>query len=393
MKTKEAKLILAIFFVTVLIYSISETEAVIDETGKIERTGYDGETSTVILTADIESVGSKNIEIDIKNRQYTKQQCDEMYIECRPELIDIVLNGNDDFNNISGDLNLISGIEGYPFEFSWYVDNKSIVDENGKLIAHGRGETTIYLTVSYEEWKREEVFNVQADAINSQDTEYIMNDLVEAIHKTEEEDRTGESIILPKEINGLKVSYSDKKSGRNPAIFLFPIVASVAIIWGAEKDKNKQKEDRKERILSEFAVVVQKMVMYLSAGMSLRNAWVRIYEDSIFQKKENPIYQEMGITINELKNGVSETDAYIGFSNRIGIPAITRFTTLISQNLKKGSTNLSDLLSVEAKEAFEERKRRARVKGEQAGTKMLLPMMLLMIIVMVIIMMPAFWSM
>ncbi len=101
----------------------------------------------------------------------------------------------------------------------------------------------------------------------------------------------------------------------------------------------------------------------------------------------------MGITVNELKNGVSEATAYKGFSKRIGIPEITRFTTLLTQNLKKGSTNLMKLLSEESEEAFENRKRRARTKGEEAGTKLLVPMVLLMITIMVIIMLPAFWNM
>ena len=78
---------------------------------------------------------------------------------------------------------------------------------------------------------------------------------------------------------------------------------------------------------------------------------------------------------------------------RIAIPSITRFTSLLSQNLRKGSTDLTALLNEEAKIAFDERKRRARIKGEEAGTKLLLPMMMLMIVVMVLIMVPAFVNM
>ncbi|MBO7600429.1 MAG: type II secretion system F family protein, partial [Lachnospiraceae bacterium] len=85
--------------------------------------------------------------------------------------------------------------------------------------------------------------------------------------------------------------------------------------------------------------------------------------------------------------------AYRELSDRIGIPEITRMTTLLTQNLKKGSTSLVVLLSQEASKAFEGRRQRARIKGEEAQTKLLAPMTLLMIVVLVIIMIPAFWGM
>jgi hypothetical protein len=46
----------------------------------------------------------------------------------------------------------------------------------------------------------------------------------------------------------------------------------------------------------------------------------------------------------------------------------------------------------ESRNAFEERKQTARKQGEEAGTKLLLPMMLMMGIVLVIIILPAYFS-
>ena len=49
-------------------------------------------------------------------------------------------------------------------------------------------------------------------------------------------------------------------------------------------------------------------------------------------------------------------------------------------------------LNEEADRVFAERKNAARRLGEEAGTKMLLPMMMMLIIVMGIVMAPAFLS-
>ena len=60
--------------------------------------------------------------------------------------------------------------------------------------------------------------------------------------------------------------------------------------------------------------------------------------------------------------------------------------------MRRGSRELIDLLSTEAEEAFEERKRKARILGEKAGTKLIFPTMLMLLVVIAVIMTPAFVS-
>ena len=56
------------------------------------------------------------------------------------------------------------------------------------------------------------------------------------------------------------------------------------------------------------------------------------------------------------------------------------------------SSQMADMLERESVEAWEERKRKARVLGEAAATKLLFPMMLMLVVVMAIVMIPAFLS-
>lgn len=67
-------------------------------------------------------------------------------------------------------------------------------------------------------------------------------------------------------------------------------------------------------------------------------------------------------------------------------------STLLVQNLQKGSQRLLEMLEMESTEAFDDRKRKARVLGEAAATKLLIPMMLMLLIVLAIIMIPAVLS-
>ena len=65
---------------------------------------------------------------------------------------------------------------------------------------------------------------------------------------------------------------------------------------------------------------------------------------------------------------------------------------LLIQNLKKGGKGLLQLLEQEAQAAFEARKRQARVEGEKAAVKLLLPMGMMLLVVLIILMVPAFLS-
>jgi hypothetical protein len=97
-------------------------------------------------------------------------------------------------------------------------------------------------------------------------------------------------------------------------------------------------------------------------------------------------------TTYELKLGVPENKAYEQFGRRTGLIPYIKFSSLISQNLKKGTKGFTELLLHEATQAFENRKESAKRQGEEAGTKLLIPMMLLLVIVFLIIMIPAFMA-
>ena len=65
---------------------------------------------------------------------------------------------------------------------------------------------------------------------------------------------------------------------------------------------------------------------------------------------------------------------------------------LLVQNLKKGNRGVLALLERESAAAIEERKRKAKICGEQASAKLLGPMFIQLALVMALVMIPAFLS-
>ena len=82
-------------------------------------------------------------------------------------------------------------------------------------------------------------------------------------------------------------------------------------------------------------------------------------------------------------------EAYRRFGERCGQVKYKTFATMLIQNLQKGSRQLADMLEKESMEAWDERKRKARVLGEAAATKLLVPMILMLLVVTAVIMIPA----
>ena len=133
----------------------------------------------------------------------------------------------------------------------------------------------------------------------------------------------------------------------------------------------------------------------MGAGMTVRNALGKMGEDYKKQrvsKKEQYVYEEIVLLCHELQSGVSETDAYAHLGKRCRLQPYMKLSTLLSQNLRKGNRDLLSKLRQEAETAFEERKNSAKKAGEEAGTKLLLPMMMMLCIVMVLIMIPAYFT-
>ena len=98
-------------------------------------------------------------------------------------------------------------------------------------------------------------------------------------------------------------------------------------------------------------------------------------------------------TCHEMDSGVTEAEGYENFGRRCDLQIYIRLGALLSQNLRKGTKGLSELLKLESIQAFEERKARAKRLGEEAGTKLLLPMFLMLAVVLIIVIVPAFLTM
>ena len=118
-----------------------------------------------------------------------------------------------------------------------------------------------------------------------------------------------------------------------------------------------------------------------------RDAWIKVANAN-----EGMLYQEMRNTAMDLSNGMQEVEAYKTFGERCSIKSLRKFSTMMIQNLQKGSNEVVQFLKDMSTEAWEEKKHEVKRKGEKASNKLLLPIGLIFAGVLILIIVPMFGS-
>ena len=140
-------------------------------------------------------------------------------------------------------------------------------------------------------------------------------------------------------------------------------------------------QDREKELMKQFPNMVSNLALLIGSGMDTYNAWEIIGRDG-----EGLLYKEMRETIKDMETqGTSEIQAYVNFGKRCAVPRITKFISMMIQNIRKGSDDLITFLAYESSLCWEEKKSSAKIQGEKAGNKLMIPIFMIMIGILVLI--------
>ena len=337
-------------------------------------------------------------ELEVRTRGFTPEELADLFTEATEKLEEVILGDNKSFDEVRSDLDLVEELEGYPFDIRWRSDNYEVMHFDGRLIEENIPEkgTPVMLTATFTYGKDRWQYVIYANVLPRilSPSERVFRDIGRLLQAADKDSEVDEAITLPDSYEGRKVIWSEKREDNSPVLLILTLIGGAASFVMKDRELKKSMEERQAQLLGDYPKLVSKLVLYMGAGMTVRNIFAGMAASYVKELekggKKSCLGEEILRSSRELMAGESEGVVYERFADRCGISQYTRLSTLLVQNLKKGNSELLALLQEESKKAFDERMDRVRKTGEEAGTKLLMPMVIMLVIVMLIIIIPAY---
>ena len=378
----------------------TSTQAV--ETG-IERNAYGEGTRTEHLKIKVDGKFLEEMEIEIFEQKYEETELEEMFQRCVSKIEKNMLGDNKSADYVVTDLNLMKSLKGEPVDIEWELDHYQVMNiygeiEEKQVVTEGTAVKLTAVIIYREDIEKQHIYQrevvVYPEALSGEKA--LVREIQEEIEAQNLSSQEKESLQLPTEIAGNQIQYFREMNDRGLILIILAIVTGFLFFLQGIQNKEQEIQKRKQQMIRDYPEILNKLTLFLGAGMTVKRAWTKVISDYEAGKKKwgsRYAYEEMKITLREMESGIAEAESYERFGKRCGCQEYVRFGALISQNMRKGSKGLNHVLHLEAIQAFENRKGQAKKKGEEAGTKLLIPMFIMMAEVFVIVIVPAFLTM
>ena len=379
------------FLLGIVLFFLDYTDREIDETGQITRNEYGYSAKHIHAFVESSDYEEFELELSIPSRKYTEVEVQEGFLEAKAWLIDELKGENSSLQHVQNDLSFPARYAPMQMDITYTSSDYKRIDGQGQVYNEDLElPQTVVITAkfSYDEWEEAKDYEVTVYPPELSLQEQFIKKLKDQIQRTDNEQQDKEVLKLPKELDGIKISYKNKINNRFIYVFFLGIGCAFFLSFGMDDDLKKKHEKRQQQLLFDYPEFVSQLALLIGAGMSLTGAVRRIYMDH--QASLAPLYEEIKIFIHNLDNGFLEERAIEDLGNRTGLAQYRKLCSLLAVNLKKGSMNMKVMLEQEAEDAFEQHQALIRKMGEEAGTKLLLPMAMMLVVVIAVIMIPAF---
>ena len=108
--------------------------------------------------------------------------------------------------------------------------------------------------------------------------------------------------------------------------------------------------------------------------------------------RNSGLYREMQQSSEEIDNLVNPEIAFGNFINRCNTKETAKLASGIIQNMSKGNAEIGRLLKEMAREAWNERRYKAKNDAEKANSMLMIPTMMLFLAILIMLMVPIIMS-
>lgn len=396
-KLKSCMLILFLFTLVAVILKFSGKENV--NNGKIKRNESGGIDKNINMEVFSEEKKLFERKINIPSKKYSDAEIEKLYISFDSEIIDVIKGENKSIDHVTNDLVFKKYVAGFPFKISYKTNRPLIISSDGKVKTdnvENEEIVEISITAEYENFEETKLINVQVFKKEKTGEEGFIDEVEEAIAENNNITKNDDYLVLPANVNGRRLTYKEKDNGSSVIVFMLGVIAATFVYFGKDKEINDRIVSIKKEMDIEYPLLVNKFALFYNANMPVKKIWHKLCND--YEKEKNVtgvkkyVYEEMVYARNLMNEGMSEIRAYEEFAKRCNTHRYRTFINMIEQAVTKGKKDMSKILIDEARDAFTQKKNNAKKYGEEAGTKLLIPMLMMLMVVMVIVIFPAFSS-
>lgn len=333
-------------------------------------------------------------QVTVQEIPYEEEEILEQLQSAADGLGELFLKENTDFGHVVQEVSMPSTFPDTEIAIAWYLDSWDYVDPDGIVRNESLKEPVSVKVQAVLTLEDQSVTWEQTMMIGPPEHPDAEKKLRILEYELQEAQRgTSDRLELPASVMGEPVIWYRALDDRWIWMSVLTVLALAAVAAGHRQEEETVRKKRERGMQLDYPEIVSRLSLYMGAGISTRKAWERIVEDYTEKKEPDPVkhaaYEEMRTALYEMQSGVAEAAAYERFGTRCRMPAYLKLGTLLSQNLRKGTRNLAELLQEEAGEAFENRRALAKKMGEECGSKLLFPMLLMLLTILIIIMYPA----
>jgi len=152
----------------------------------------------------------------------------------------------------------------------------------------------------------------------------------------------------------------------------------------------RQAEERRREMVSALPALLGKLTLLVGAGETVQGALHRCADAG---DPDNALYRELRRAAHAIRNGESFQHALERFGRRCGVQEAAVFTAAVLLNYRKGGDRFVMSLRELSYGLWDKRKAIARIRGEEAASKLSFPLVVVFLVLMVLIGSPAILSM
>lgn len=338
----------------------------------------------------------QRIEIPVTKRTYSKDEAKEAIKKGLEEILLTLPGENSSLQNITTDLNLTNEISDLGLSVRWDFGESELIDILGNVHNENLKENInldIEVSLSYETYEESYIVPITVCPKILSNDERLLKGLIDKISIADKESIQKDGYTLPDTYDGKSLIYHYGEAFNFNIIPIMGIIIAILLYLQEKEKERRSTENRKRELMKDYPDIVSKLIVFIGAGLSVRQSWESIVIDYENECKENNerryAYEEMVKALAKLKTGIYENTVYKDFGRSCALRQYMKLASLLEQNRRNGLANLHSLLSMESQSAWDERINLARREGEELNTKLLLPLFMMLLIVMMIIIVPA----